>query len=139
MICVRTATPEFLPDIGDMLRLFLGDVQIAAVEGEAAYEHSVLEECGFVSDRWSHGDAEYTLRRPAPEGSPIEIKRERKRQVKTALYMLLKQITGMQPPWGSLTGIRPTRLLYEALDEGMDLEGAKAHVMREFDVSADRA
>ena len=139
MISVRTATPEFLPDIGDMLRLFLGDVQIAAVEGEAAYEHSVLEECGFVSDHWSHGDDEYTLRRPAPEGSPIEIKRERKRQVKTALYMLLKQITGMQPPWGSLTGIRPTRLLYEALDEGMDLEGAKAHVMREFDVSADRA
>ena len=48
-------------------------------------------------------------------------------------------MTGMQPPWGALTGIRPTRLLYEALDTGMQLPDAMQHVQREFDVSADRA
>ena len=45
----------------------------------------------------------------------------------------------MQLPWGALTGIRPTRLLYEALDAGLSMDAARAHVMREFDVSADRA
>jgi len=139
MITVRTATPEFLPDIGDMLRLFLGDVQIVSVEGEAAYEHSVREADGRIADCWSHGDVEQEIVRPAPVGSEIEIKRARKRQVKMALYELLKQVTGMTPPWGSLTGIRPTRLLYEAMDAGCDLSGAVNHVMREFDVSADRA
>ena len=139
MITVRTATPEFLPDIGDMLRLFLGDVQIAAAEGEAAYEHSVREENGRIADRWSHGCEEHEICRPAPQGSPIEIKRARKRQVKMAMYELLKQITGMTPPWGSLTGIRPTRLLYEAIEGGMDTNSAREHVMRAFDVSADRA
>ena len=139
MITVRTATPEFLPDIGDMLRLFLGDVQIVQADGEAAYEHSVLEENGRIIDCWSHGAEQYETNRPIPQGSPIEIKRIRKRQVKSALYELLKMITGMQPPWGSLTGIRPTRLLYEALDAGMDMEKAKSSVMRQFDVSADRA
>ena len=139
MITVRTATPEFLPDIGDMLRLFLGDVQIAEVQGEAAYEHSVREENGRIFDLWEHGSEGYEIGRPAPAGSEIEVKRVRKRQVKMALYELLKQVTGMQPPWGSLTGIRPTRLLYEAMDAGSDLPGAVKHVMREFDVSADRA
>lgn len=139
MITVRTATPEFLPDIGDMLRLFLGDVQIVQTQGEAAYEHTITEENGRITDRWMHGSEVHEICRATPVGSEIEIKRQRKRQVKTALYGLMKQITGMQPPWGSLTGIRPTRLLYEAMDAGHDLSGAIAHVMHEFDVSEDRA
>lgn len=138
MITVRTDTPEFLPDVGDMLRLFLGDVQITATEGEAAYEHAVIEESGRITDRWSHGNETHEISRPTPEGSAIEIKRARKRQVKLALYELLKRSTGMQPPWGSLTGIRPTRLLYEAMDAGAELSEAVEHVMRAFDVSADR-
>ena len=139
MITVRTAAPEFLPDIGDMLRLFLGDVQITEVQGEAAYEHTVREADGRIADIWSHGDVGQEIVRPMPVGSEIEVKRARKRQVKMALYELLKQVTGMTPPWGSLTGIWPTRLLYEAMDAGCDLPGAVDHVMREFDVSADRA
>lgn len=45
----------------------------------------------------------------------------------------------MTPPWGSLTGIRPTRLLYEEMEAGLDLDAARANVMRKYDVSADRA
>ena len=59
--------------------------------------------------------------------------------MKQALYELLKALTGMRPPWGSLTGIRPTRLLYEAMEEGMGLEDAVAFVTDQFDVSPDRA
>ena len=139
MITVRTDNPEFLPDIGDMLRLFLGDVQICVAGGEAAYEHTMAVSGGCVTDAWSHGDARVSLQRPMPGGSAVEVRRERKRQVKSALYALLKEITGMTPPWGSLTGIRPTRLLYEAVEAGMDLPAAKQHVMETFDVSADRA
>lgn len=139
MITVRTATPEFLPDIGDMLRLFLGDVQIVSADGEAAYEHTIIQENGRITDLWSHGIEKNSICAPAPTGSGIEIKRMRKRQVKSALYGLLKQVTGMTPPWGSLTGIRPTRLLYEEMEAGLDLDAARANVMRKYDVSADRA
>jgi len=69
MITVRTATPEFLPDIGDMLRLFLGDVQIVSVEGEAAYEHSVREADGRIADCWSHGDVEQEIAHLCARGS----------------------------------------------------------------------
>ena len=141
MIRVRTRTPEFISDIGDMLRLFLGDVQIveAAPGEEADYEHEIIEREGRIADRWSHGDAAHEIEQPSPTGTPVEIRRARKRQVKRTLYELLKEMTGMQLPWGALTGIRPTRLLYEALDAGLSMEAARSHVMREFDVSADRA
>ena len=139
MITIRTPAGEFFSDICDMLRLFLGDVHIEMTDGEATYEHTAKEENGTISDTWSRGDLCACIKRPMPQGDEIEIKRARKRQVKTALYELLKKTTGMQPPWGSLTGIRPTRLLYEATDAGMDLAAAREHVMREFDVSADRA
>lgn len=139
MITLKTPASEFFCDICDVLRLFLGDVQIVETDGEAAYEHTIAERDGCICDRWSHGDAAHELSAPAPQGSAIEIKRARKRQVKMALYGLLKKMTGIQPPWGALTGIRPTRLLYEALEDGLDMERAKARLMREFDVSEDRA
>ena len=141
MIRVRTRTPEFISDIGDMLRLFLGDVQIveAAPGEEADYEHEIVEREGRIADCWSHGDHAHEIEQPVPTGTPVEVRRARKRQVKRALYELLKEMTGMRLPWGALTGIRPTRLLYEALDAGLSMDAARAHVMREFDVSADRA
>ena len=139
MIRVRTATPEFISDIGDMLRLFLGDVQIVESDGEADYVHEVLAEGGEVIDCWRCGDRAHSLSQPAPTGTEVQVRRARKRQVKMALYELLREKNGMRPPWGALTGIRPTRLLYEGLDEGLSMEEARERVMREFDVSADRA
>ena len=139
MITVRTQTPEFISDIGDMIRLFLGDVSITEVNGEAAYEHSIRIAKGQITDTWRHDSEKYSITLPEPVGTEIEIRRARKRQVKMALYGLLKQMTKMDLPWGALTGIRPTRLLYEAMDAGMDMAAARRHVMDEFDVSADRA
>ena len=65
-------------------------------------------------------------------------KRVRKRLCKLSLYELLKEITGVRPPWGSLTGIRPTRLLYEQLALGYNLEQAQAQVERIFDVTPEK-
>ena len=74
-----------------------------------------------------------------PERLPIVHKRVVKRLCKVTLYELLKKLTGHRPPWGSLTGIRPTRLLYERLDAGMSLEEAQSYVERAFDVSHEKA
>ena len=121
MIAVQTAAPEFISDIGDMLRLFLGDVQIVEADCGADYVHTATEENGEITDRWSCAGAARALCGPTPAGTPVEIRRARKRQVKMALYLLLRETTGMQPPWGALTGIRPTRLLYEGLDAGLSM------------------
>lgn len=139
MIQIRTDTPEFFSDLGDMLRLFYGDVTISLTEGDPVFEHHFSEENGCWVDRWQTGDHHKELSSPIVSGTTVEIKRLRKRQVKQCLYLLLKDMTDLRLPWGSLTGIRPTRLLYEAMEAGMDLSAARQHVIDAFDVSEDRA
>ncbi len=139
MISVRTDTPEFISDIADMLRIFLGDVQIVEVAEGGDYQHQVFRQENAITDCWTWGAHRQELTSSIPEGTPVEIRRLRKRQVKMALYELLKESTGMRPPWGALTGIRPTRLLYEGLDEGLDMDAARERVMLQFDVCEDRA
>lgn len=70
---------------------------------------------------------------------PVVDKRLHKRQVKTALYQVLKEQTGKHPPWGALTGIRPTRLVYEAMAEGMSLNTAGHRMMENFDIHPQNA
>ena len=48
-------------------------------------------------------------------------------------------MTGIQPPWGSLTGVRPTHLMLEALEEGLTPEAAIERLAADFDVAPDRA
>ena len=141
---VRVLTQEgnFLNDLGDVLRLFLGDVRVTQEdlpEAEMTLSHSVVEENGIRTDVWTDGTHASAVRSPAPSGSPLELKRLRKRAAKNGLYRLMREKTGIRPPWGALTGIRPTRLLYEGLDAGLTRGEAAERLVREFDVSPDRA
>ena len=66
-------------------------------------------------------------------------RRAARRLCKQTLYDFLREITGIRPPWGSLTGVRPTHLMLEALAGGLTPEAAVDRLIREFDVSPDRA
>ena len=80
----------------------------------------------------------------APEDADERIRtlhrrRAARRLCKQTLYDLLKEMTGIQPPWGSLTGVRPTHLMLEALEEGLTPEAAIGRLTADFDVVPDRA
>lgn len=69
-------------------------------------------------------------------------KRAARRLCKHTMYLLCKKITGIQPPWGSLTGVRPTHLIYEGLADRKDadaLQKAAQTMQRSFDVTAEKA
>ena len=76
-----------------------------------------------------------------PDGRLLALHRRRavRRLCKQAFYDLLKQMTGIRPPWGSMTGVRPTHLMLEALAGGLSPEDAVARLVKEFDVTPDRA
>lgn len=62
-----------------------------------------------------------------------------KRYSKLLLYKALSSITHKKLPWGSLTGIRPTKLLYELSNEEKSLELATKRLIDEFYVSKEKA
>ena len=66
-------------------------------------------------------------------------KRAARRLCKQTLYDLCREMTGIHPPWGSMTGVRPTHLMLEALAEGLSREDAVSRLVKEFDVTPSRA
>ena len=76
---------------------------------------------------------------PDPRVQQLHRRRAARRLCKQTLYDLLRKMTGMHPPWGSLTGVRPTHLMLEALAEGLSPEAAVERLVRDYDVTLPKA
>ena len=136
-------TPEFRSDICDCIRIFYPEV-VVVLEGEAEYR--LVHENGYKDGVWYNRYALFNIAGEiedsaessdrAASGSSLLHKRYQKRYLKLALYRLLKKRTGVTPPWGALTGIRPTRLAYELAESGEDPYRTLVEV---FDVSRGKA
>lgn len=146
-LLLRTDTPAFFNDISETVRAFYPQAEITMEAEESS--HWQLE-CTLSGDnvlsaravlyREGHIQGEYTQSSTLPlAAGPLVQKRYAKRAVKLAVYHLLKNTTGKASPWGSLTGIRPTRLVYEGLQAGESREEIYKKLTEEFDLSPDRA
>ena len=61
------------------------------------------------------------------------------RIVKLSFYKAAVALTGVRPPWGALTGIRPARLVTRMLEAGKTERQALKTMEREFFVAPERA
>lgn len=148
-VSLATPLPKLANEFCEVLKLFyqVEAFQLAQEDSESAgfmpLKHSFRRVgdncvCAF-SFQGRSMERTLTLLAVEPERQALVEKRLIKRLCKVTLYELLKAITEAQPPWGSLTGIRPTRLLYEKLAEGLDMDAAVAAVQRDFDVQPEKA
>ena len=138
-ITVYTNAPECFEDMSEVLRVFYPGSEIAQAETPDAFlrhERSELE--GWVIEKYDLQGEKFQWTAPLA-GDGWEVKRRRRRSVKQGCYWLLRHVTGKQPPWGSLTGIRPTRLFYERLEKGDTPAEAEASLLRQFDLRPGRA
>lgn len=137
MIRLETNLPEFFNELCEVIRLFWGIVEIRPDEGEITITHAHAEDGGQWIECFSSGDAVIRHAAPIVRGG-LEEKRCLKRAVKTGCFLLMRSLTGMTPPWGSLTGIRPTRLMYELREQGITGADARTAMQERFFVSADK-
>ena len=143
IVSLFTPTPQFSNDLADVLRVFWGNITLKVNEGGG--------EVTVTHEEWLEGDGRFCRVRLSglfsgeKEGScPVSPdalleKRYHKRLIKQTLYAVMKEVTGRTPPWGSLTGIRPTRLLYEGMSRGLTLRQAMEETRDRFDVRPDKA
>ena len=71
-------------------------------------------------------------------GDDIKDKKSLKEALKKAVYDTLSAYTGRQMPWGILTGIRPTKLVHEALKSGMNDAAIDAYLKEAYKVSLNK-
>ena len=144
MVYLYTQTPEFFSQICEEIRLFVdirkieetktddigGDglfvLHYFKTDGNKAVSLTKLYEDGIAA-----GEYQYSCELGQGE---LETKRNAKRAVKISAYRALSRRFKKQMPWGSLTGIRPTKLLRDSTVRHGEQE-AKRLFIEEFDVS----
>ena len=143
-IAIETPLAQFTNDIADVVRLFFGEGAAVTVQDEhdAVLRHTHLMLDGVWTESFflpgGQGDLSVSLSHAAVLDGGLEEKRQLKRLIKRTCYQLLKSYTGRQPAWGSLTGIRPTRLYYQQMESGKDRAEARAALADLFDLSEEK-
>lgn len=84
--------------------------------------------------RW---DAEASYN--AEQKTADECAHEYKYGFKCFLYRVLSQVTGKELPWGNLTGIRPTKIAFQLLEEGKTEPEIVEHYRQKYYVSTEKA
>ncbi len=159
-ICLYSPLPRMANELWDVLKLFY-ETEGFAVVSTAPQSEEDKQKAQFtataptddmrpLTHEFSEDDGSFCCRfvfegqearRSTPvirDESKLFKKRRVKRLCKLTLYDLCKRLTGKQPPWGALTGIRPTRLFYEQLSKGLSHAQAQAALRREMDVSLEK-
>ncbi len=101
------------PELMDVVRLFEGAETLEIA-------HEVNPEGGCFENKFQAGDRTFCRTDPVNAHSDLEYKSLMKRYAKLSLYRFLSDYYHKTLPWGSLTGIRPTRLAYAEQDAGRD-------------------
>ena len=65
-------------------------------------------------------------------------RKEGKNMLKSFLYDLLSEVTGKKLPWGTLTGIRPTKIPMVFLDAGSSKKEAEDYLRQVYKVSEEK-
>ncbi|MGI6695291.1 MAG: coproporphyrinogen dehydrogenase HemZ [Christensenellales bacterium] len=138
---ITGTVPGFDKELADVVRIFFpdareareeGDLRVLITEEETGKTRTSLAE---ITGIFSASCRQKGERQP----DPLAEKRLHKRQQKLAVYFALKEATGITPPWGSLTGIRPTRLVYAEMDQGLTVQEAADKVRETFDLLPEKA
>ncbi|MDE7464053.1 MAG: coproporphyrinogen dehydrogenase HemZ, partial [Clostridiales bacterium] len=114
-------------ELRDVARLFFGDEVPSAI---VSFENNIYTVEVFEKVfRFDYSDI------------ALHIPQERRaaRLAKIALYDALQEHTDRQSPWGALTGVRPTKLFYEALNSGKSAGEALKLMSDVYRVSEKRA
>ena len=143
MVRIYTEHPEFLNDIADVIRLYLHMEDVVPAEenrrtGDEVFISAVMD----MGEEWRAvcrcaapiGESEYIYLHPAVEGGELVQKRYLKRCLKIGVFRAMAKLFDANLPWGSLTGIRPTRLLRELIEEKGEQEALR-FMGEEFNVS----
>lgn len=145
---VSVLTPEMREDKRESLK---EDIRIRILLEENAASITV----DGAEYRWnaagiSGNKGEFQEDREAPEAPMETVKSGRpdinaetekafKYGFKCFLYRVLSQVTGKSLPWGNLTGIRPTKIAFQLLEEGKSWQEIIDYYRQKYYVSREKA
>ena len=112
MVQLITNAKGFFNDMTEEVRLFLGQTDILSYAPEAELKLYVILYHGEARCLAMPRHVERIV--PVQAGlDALDVKRQQKRALKLCVYQVMQELYPVATPWGSLTGIRPTKLFRE--------------------------
>ena len=139
---IKTNYEKIEYDLYDVIHLFYPN---STSEDEfPLVEHTMLREKNNVTNKFLIKDeqGEYSFEESkviVQTNDILEDKRQLKRFAKLTLYKMLSMHFSKNLPWGSLTGIRPTKIGYDLLNQGVELYMLDKALTDNFLVSKEKA
>ena len=103
---------------------------------------SCREEAGrllVTVDLRHHGGTASAFHTAALSGTDYDQEGQRRHAIGACFFEAYRALTGNTPPWGMLTGVRPDKLVTQALNEGKTPDEARALLETDYCVSHGRA
>ena len=128
MIEIRLEDASFEQDIRPLVRAFFSreDMKVIICGYKEPQEVDVKVSDYVLSvhndekliEMWFKDDMKKTVRKKYEYSEVEEDRRLYKNELKKVLYSILKEYTKEELPWGTLTGIRPTKIACDYIEEG---------------------
>jgi len=128
MIEIILSDKAYENDVYPLVKAFYPDENVKVLKEDGQDNHLHLDATLKILINLNEKEIQVTLssKKDTTKNSRIldgELpKAKYKNVVKRFLYDIFTENTGRQLPWGILTGIRPTKLVYELLEQGMSDE-----------------
>lgn len=147
MFVVELNRENFEYDVHSIVKAFYGEEQVKVITPASKdWENEQLHETAKLRIRLAESGGElfvdgydnpWIFVEYAEEGE-LDAKAF-KDAFKRFLYSTLSEVTGKTLPWGNLTGIRPTKIAYGMLEQGMSDEEIIAYYQDKHYVSREKA
>lgn len=133
---IRTNREDFAVEIEDLARAFQYEGRI---EHNETFLDGQITNTFVLTEGEKKGDYRQTF--ACPENlSPLKQKSFLKRELKVGLYDALHDMTRRELPWGSLTGVRPTKFARTLIEDGYAREHTIAETLaKNYRVRKDKA
>lgn len=137
MITVKLNQPGFEYDIHSLVKSFYPTEDVSVTAEEKTFEEPVLVHMDVYSTEdkikadfcHAKGEQPYLGKEVSISGCD---RKEIKNRLKRMLYEMLSEDTKKELPWGTLTGIRPTKIPMQFLEEGKSDEEIRAYMEKTY-------
>ena len=109
-------------------KMITGDADSPFMTVQATYSEDMVELSCVIGQWW----------RKAVFHANWEEQRGVKDRVKQELYRMLQEYTGKSLPWGTLSGIRPTKLVVAMLEEGKEEQQVREEMRHTYYLSQEK-
>ena len=142
MIEIRLEDTAFEQDIRPLVRAFfsLEEMKVTVCNFEEP-ENIIASPSDYILsvhntemaiDMWFKDGSQRTVRKKFEYKEVEEDRRLYKNELKKVLYYILKEYTGNELPWGTLTGIRPTKIACDYIEEGRTEEEVRRFYYEQY-------